>query len=75
MNLDQKHWPGLAANVVAPLIVAVVGIAVAVLFKASPDHLPEALVGWVMGWLFTLIAIAGWENLNGRYRQYGHLLF
>jgi len=53
-------------NVVAPLIVAVVGIAVAVRFKASPDHLLEALVGWTVGWLFTLIAIAGWENSNGR---------
>ena len=62
----QKHWPGLAVNVVAPLIIAVVGIAVAIRFKASPDHLSGALVGWIVGWLFTLIAITGWEKLNGR---------
>ena len=52
-------------NVVAPLIVAVVGVAVAVRFKASPDHVLEALVGWTVGWLFSLIAIAGWEKSNG----------
>jgi len=62
----QKHWPGRAMNVVAPLIVAVVGIAIAVRFKASPDHVLEALVGWTVGWLFTLIAIAAWENSNDR---------
>jgi len=62
----QNHWPGRATNVVAPLIVAMIGIAVAVRFRASPDHLSEALVGWIVGWLFTLIAIAGWENSNGR---------
>ena len=66
MNLVQKHWSGLAVKVVAPLIVAVVGIAVAVRLKASPDHVLEALVGWTIAWLFTLTAIAGWENLNGR---------
>jgi 4-amino-4-deoxy-L-arabinose transferase-like glycosyltransferase len=62
----QKHWPGLAANVVAPLIVAVLGIAAAIRFNSSPDHLSEDLVGWTTGWLFTLIAIAGWEKSKGR---------
>ena len=62
----QEHWPGHATKIVAPLIVAVVGIAVAIRFKASPDHLSEALVGWTAGWLFTLGAIAAWENSNGR---------
>ena len=66
MKKLQKHWPGRAMNVAAPLIVAVVGMAVAVRFMASPDHVLEALVGWTVGWLFTLIAIAGWEISSGR---------
>jgi len=62
----QKSWLARVANVVAPLILAAAGIAVALQFKASPDHLIEALVGWTFGWLFTLVAIAGWEISGGR---------
>jgi len=66
VKMVQKHWSRLAANVVTPVVVAVFGIAIAIRFNSSPDHLPQALVGWIVSWLFTLIAIAGWEKSKDR---------
>jgi len=66
VNLVQERWPVLVMRTVAPLIIAVLGLAVAIRFKSSPDHVSQALAGWTVSWLFTLIAIAGWEKANGR---------
>ena len=66
MKKLEKHWPGRTMNVVAPLIVAVGGIGIAIRFNNSTEHFAAALVGWTVGWLFTLIAIAGWERSRGR---------
>ncbi len=62
----QSIWRIRTMNVVTPLIVAVGGIAVAIRFNNSTEHFAAALVGWTVGWLFTLIAIAGWESSEGR---------
>jgi 4-amino-4-deoxy-L-arabinose transferase-like glycosyltransferase len=66
VNLVQKRWPSIALKIAAPLTVAVVGLVVAIRFNSTSDHLPQALVGWIVSWLFTLIAIAGWEKSKGR---------
>jgi len=50
----------------APLVPAAIGIIVAVRFNNLEDHWVAALVGWMVGWLFTLVAIARWETSGGQ---------
>ena len=66
MKKVQSIWRIRTMNVVAPLVVAVGGIAIAIRFNDSTEHFAAALIGWTVGCLFTLIAIAGWERLRGR---------
>ena len=66
MAKKSSGWPDRAATVLAPLTLAATGIAVAVRFNDSDEQWVAALVGWTVGWLFTLIAIAGWEMAHGR---------
>jgi hypothetical protein len=63
---ELKRATRLAAIVGAPLVLAATGAAVAIRFNDSDQHWFAALTGWTVGWLFALIAIAGWERLHGR---------
>ena len=65
MDKSQGNWADRAVNGFAPLIPAAIGITVAIHFNTSEDQWVAALVGWVVGWLFTLIAIARWETAGG----------
>jgi hypothetical protein len=56
---------GGAKKALPLLIPAAIGIIVAIQFNASKVQL-AVLVGWTIGWLFTLIAIAVWETSAGR---------
>ncbi len=55
-----------AESAFAPLVVAAAGTAVAIRFNDSSEQWIAALVGWTVGWLFTLIAVARWEQLHSR---------
>ena len=62
----QKVWLVRAASIVFLLIVAAVGIAIAIRFNNSGDRWLASLIGWTGGWFFALVAIARWEVLHGR---------
>jgi len=62
----QNYRPGRAEKAIAPLVPAVIGMIVAIQFNESDDQWVASLVGWTIGWLFTLIAIAVWETSGGR---------
>jgi hypothetical protein len=53
-------------KIAAPLVVAVLGLVVAIRFNSSHEHVSRTLIGWAVGWFFTLIAIAAWETSSGR---------
>lgn len=60
------RWLARYATIVAPLVLAATGIAVAIRFNVSDDWWLAALVGWITGWLLCLVAIAGWSLAHGR---------
>jgi 4-amino-4-deoxy-L-arabinose transferase-like glycosyltransferase len=66
LNKIQISWSDRAVNAFAPMIPAAIGITVAIRFNNSDEQWVAALVGWIVGWLFTLIAIARWETSDGR---------
>jgi len=66
LEKDQPDWRARAVAGFAPLIPAAIGITVAIIFNNSGDQWVAALVGWTVGWLFTLIAIARWEISGGQ---------
>jgi len=68
---DPHNWSARAEAGFTPLIPAVIGVIVAIHFNNSGDQWVVALVGWMVGWLFTLIAIARWEISGGR-PVFGH---
>ena len=59
-------WRARVVYVVLPLIPAVTGTAIAIRFNNSGDDWMTALLGWAAGWIFSLMAIAGWEVVHGR---------
>ena len=66
MRKIKFGWLVRAANVIAPLILAAAGIVVAIRFNNSGDQWLASLIGWIAGWFFVLVAIAGWEMALGR---------
>jgi hypothetical protein len=70
LKKDQPDWRARAVAGFAPLIPAAIGITIAIIFNNSRDRWVAALVGWTVGWLFTLIAIARWE-ISGDRRVFG----
>jgi hypothetical protein len=65
-TIAAAPWPVRAAFVVLPLVLAVMGVAVAIRLNDLGERWPAALVAWTTGWLFALIALAAWEYTSGR---------
>ena len=62
----MRAWLARTASVVAPLVLAVAGVATAIHFNPSPEKWPVTLVGWATGWSFALVALARLEVGRGR---------
>ena len=58
--------PRYGAAALASAALAVAGIATAIKFRYAAEHWQSALVGWTVGWVFTLVAIAAWRAGRGR---------
>ena len=58
--------PRYGAAALASAALAVAGIATAIKFRYAAEHWQSALVGWTVGWVFTLVAIAAWQAGRGR---------
>jgi hypothetical protein len=53
-------------TVFPPLILAAAGMSVAIHYNDSDEGWLAALVCWIIGWLFALVAVAAWELAHGR---------
>jgi 4-amino-4-deoxy-L-arabinose transferase-like glycosyltransferase len=60
------RWQIRFAAVAPALILSVMGVAVAIRLNDWGERWTGALVGWLTGWVFALVALAIWEFTSGR---------
>jgi hypothetical protein len=67
-EVKKHHYdlPARAKTAALPLIPASIGLIAALHLNDSKEHWVLALIGWMIGWSFTLVAIARWETSGGR---------